>query len=87
MSFSVRSRMSGIPKRRMARRSMPRPHAMTGCVQPSGSVTSGRKIEEENYWGDEYPALEWSLPNPPPAHTFEILPTREEWDKQQPAHH
>ena len=51
------------------------------------TLTSGRKIEEENYWGDEYPSLEWSLPNPPPAHTFEILPTQEEWDKQQPAHH
>lgn len=51
------------------------------------TVTSGRKIEEENYWDDQYPTLEWTLPNPPPAHTFEILPTQEEWDKQQPAHH
>ncbi|MEM7055964.1 MAG: cytochrome c oxidase subunit I [Pseudomonadota bacterium] len=51
------------------------------------TVTRGRLVEEENYWDDKYPALEWSLPNPPPAHTFEILPTQDEWDKQQPAHH
>ena len=51
------------------------------------TLTAGQKVENPNYWGDQYPALEWSLPNPPPAHTFETLPTREEWDKQQPAHH
>ena len=51
------------------------------------TIRAGKKVEEENYWDDQYPALEWSLPNPPPAHTFEILPTREEWDKQQPSHH
>ena len=51
------------------------------------TVTRGQKVTEENYWGDEYPALEWTLPNPPPAHTFETLPTQEVWDKQQPAHH
>ncbi|MEM7211103.1 MAG: cytochrome c oxidase subunit 1 [Pseudomonadota bacterium] len=51
------------------------------------TVFAGRKITEENYWDDKYPALEWSLPNPPPAHTFEILPTQAEWDKQQPSHH
>ena len=26
--------------------------------------------------------LEWTLPSPPPEHTFEILPKQEEWDKQ-----
>ena len=51
------------------------------------TVFAGRKVTEENYWDDKYPALEWSLPNPPPAHTFEILPTPAEWDKQQPSHH
>ena len=34
---------------------------------------------------DEIGTLEWSLPCPPPAHTFETLPTREMWDKQ-PGH-
>ena len=51
------------------------------------TLTRGEKVTEENYWDDQYPALEWSLSNPPPAHTFEILPTEKEWDKQQPAHH
>src|SRR5512136_1988733 len=36
------SRMSSRPKRNMASRSSPRPHARTGAEQPSGSVTSGR---------------------------------------------
>ena len=51
------------------------------------TIRSGQKVENPNYWDDQYPALEWSLPNPPPAHTFETLPTAEDWDKQQPAHH
>jgi len=46
----------------------------------------GRKVENPNYWQDELGTLEWTLPNPPPAHTFETLPTREMWDKQA-AHH
>jgi cytochrome c oxidase subunit 1 len=28
--------------------------------------------------------LEWTLPNPPPEHTYEELPTPAQWDK---AHH
>ena len=49
------------------------------------TVRAGQKIEKENYWEDELGTLEWTLPNPPPAHTFETLPTREMWDKQ-PGH-
>jgi cytochrome c oxidase subunit 1 len=49
------------------------------------TLVAGRKIENPNYWEDEIGTLEWTLPNPPPAHTFETLPTREMWDKQ-PAH-
>jgi len=45
----------------------------------------GKKVEDPNYWEDELGTLEWTLPNPPPEHTFEELPTREMWDKQ-PAH-
>ncbi|MFS4439183.1 cytochrome c oxidase subunit I [Paracoccaceae bacterium GXU_MW_L88] len=43
----------------------------------------GRKVTEPNYWehGD---TLEWTLPNPPPEHTFEQLPTQDMWDK--PSH-
>ncbi|MEM9148462.1 MAG: cytochrome c oxidase subunit I [Pseudomonadota bacterium] len=49
------------------------------------TLTKGEKVTEKNYWDDQYATLEWTLPNPPPEHTFETLPTREEWDKQ-PAH-
>ncbi|GMG84382.1 cytochrome c oxidase subunit I [Paralimibaculum aggregatum] len=50
------------------------------------TVTKGEKVTEANYWNDRYATLEWTLPNPPPEHTFEQLPTKEMWDKQ-PAHH
>jgi cytochrome c oxidase subunit 1 len=49
------------------------------------TVFYGRRVTEPNYWQDKLGTLEWTLPNPPPAHTFETLPTREMWDKQ-PAH-
>jgi cytochrome c oxidase subunit 1 len=45
------------------------------------TVFAGRKIEENAYWGEHADTLEWTLPNPPPEHTFEILPTREQWDR------
>ncbi len=46
------------------------------------TIRAGKKIENGNYWGDQIGTLEWTLPNPPPTHTFETLPTREMWDKQ-----
>ena len=46
------------------------------------TLRHGKKVENPNYWEDELGTLEWTLPNPPPAHTFEKLPTREMWDKQ-----
>ncbi|SFJ58854.1 cytochrome c oxidase subunit I [Jannaschia pohangensis] len=49
------------------------------------TVFAGRKVEEEAYWGEHADTLEWTLPNPPPEHTFEQLPTRDMWDKQ-PGH-
>ncbi len=45
----------------------------------------GKRIEEKNYWNEHADTLEWTLPSPPPEHTFETLPKREEWDRQ-PAH-
>ncbi|MBF9037147.1 cytochrome c oxidase subunit I [Rhodobacterales bacterium LSUCC0246] len=45
----------------------------------------GRKLSEPAYWGEHADTLEWTLPNPPPEHTFEELPTPEMWDKQ-PSH-
>ncbi|MEL6197700.1 MAG: cytochrome c oxidase subunit I [Pseudomonadota bacterium] len=49
------------------------------------TLTKGEKVTNPNYWDDELGTLEWTLPNPPPEHTFETLPTRDEWDKQ-PSH-
>ncbi|MEM9717292.1 MAG: cbb3-type cytochrome c oxidase subunit I, partial [Pseudomonadota bacterium] len=46
------------------------------------TLIAGRKVEEPAYWGDEAETLEWTLPNPPPEHTFEQLPTPDMWDKQ-----
>ena len=34
-----------------------------------------------NPWNEWADTLEWTLPSPPPAHTFEVLPTREQWDR------
>ncbi|MEM9783110.1 MAG: cbb3-type cytochrome c oxidase subunit I, partial [Pseudomonadota bacterium] len=45
------------------------------------TLTKGEKVENPNYWEDELGTLEWTLPNPPPEHTFEQLPTRDMWDK------
>jgi cytochrome c oxidase subunit I len=43
----------------------------------------GRRVTEPQYWGPQPDAtLEWTLPNPPPAHTFETLPTQEQWDRR-----
>jgi len=49
------------------------------------TIFAGRRVEENSYWGDYAETLEWTLPNPPPEHTFEELPTPDMWDKQ-PSH-
>ncbi|MEM7544914.1 MAG: cytochrome c oxidase subunit I [Pseudomonadota bacterium] len=46
------------------------------------TLTRGEKVTEPAYWGEHAETLEWTLPNPPPAHTFETLPTQDMWDKQ-----
>ncbi|MFV0475703.1 MAG: cytochrome c oxidase subunit 1, partial [Pikeienuella sp.] len=48
------------------------------------TVTRGEKVTEKAYWGEHAETLEWTLPNPPPEHTFETLPTPDMWDK---SHH
>jgi cytochrome c oxidase subunit 1 len=41
----------------------------------------GARVTENNYWNEHADTLEWTLPSPPPEHTFEILPKQSDWDK------
>ncbi len=45
------------------------------------TLRHGARIDEKNYWNEHADTLEWTLPSPPPEHTFETLPKREDWDK------
>ncbi|NRB16059.1 MAG: cytochrome c oxidase subunit I [Rhodobacteraceae bacterium] len=49
------------------------------------ALLRGARITQNNYWNEYADTLEWTLPSPPPEHTFEILPKQEDWDKA-PAH-
>ena len=49
------------------------------------TLTKGKRVTENNPWNEYAATLEWTLPSPPPEHTFETLPKREDWDKK-PAH-
>ncbi|MBS0574512.1 MAG: cytochrome c oxidase subunit I [Proteobacteria bacterium] len=40
----------------------------------------GRRITQNNYWNEYADTLEWTLPCPPPEHTFEQLPKQSDWD-------
>ncbi|WP_299613914.1 cytochrome c oxidase subunit I [uncultured Tateyamaria sp.] len=46
------------------------------------SLRAGARVTENNPWNEYADTLEWTLPSPPPEHTFEILPKQEDWDKQ-----
>jgi cytochrome c oxidase subunit 1 len=45
------------------------------------SLLAGARDTRANPWGEYADTLEWTLPSPPPEHTFEILPKQEDWDK------
>ncbi|NCV67542.1 MAG: cytochrome c oxidase subunit I [Rhodobacteraceae bacterium] len=49
------------------------------------SLLAGKRNTAANPWNEYADTLEWTLPSPPPEHTFEILPKQEDWDKQ-PTH-
>jgi cytochrome c oxidase subunit 1 len=40
-----------------------------------------RATAPANPWNEWADTLEWTLPSPPPEHTFEILPTRDQWER------
>jgi cytochrome c oxidase subunit I len=46
------------------------------------SLLYGKKETRANYWNEHADTLEWTLPSPPPEHTFETLPRREDWDRE-----
>ena len=46
------------------------------------TLLAGRRETRPNPWGEFADTLEWTLPSPPPEHTFEQLPKQEDWDKQ-----
>jgi len=46
------------------------------------SLFRGARVTEANPWNEYADTLEWTLPSPPPEHTFEQLPKQEDWDKQ-----
>ena len=37
------------------------------------TLMAGRRVEA-NYWGEGATTLEWTLPSPPPFHSFNELP-------------
>ncbi|MGZ2257046.1 cytochrome c oxidase subunit I [Roseobacter sp. A03A-229] len=49
------------------------------------ALRKGKPATESNPWNEYADTLEWTLPSPPPEHTFEQLPKQEDWDKH-PAH-
>ncbi|MEL6523852.1 MAG: hypothetical protein AAFQ66_22945, partial [Pseudomonadota bacterium] len=44
------------------------------------AIRKGAESRVANPWTPYADTLEWTLPSPPPEHTFEILPKQEEWD-------
>jgi cytochrome c oxidase subunit 1 len=45
------------------------------------ALTKGTKHNAANPWNEYADTLEWTLPSPPPEHTFERLPKQEDWDR------
>ena len=46
------------------------------------TILAGKRVEDPAYWGKHADTLEWTHSNPPPAHTYETLPTPEAWERR-----
>jgi cytochrome c oxidase subunit 1 len=49
------------------------------------TLLSPKNATDNNPWNEYADTLEWTLPSPPPEHTFETLPKQADWDKA-PSH-
>ncbi|SLN66888.1 cytochrome c oxidase subunit I [Roseisalinus antarcticus] len=45
------------------------------------TLLAPKNATEANPWNEWADTLEWTLPSPPPEHTFETLPKQSDWDK------
>ncbi len=45
------------------------------------TLLAGKRVTQNNYWNEYADTLEWTLPSPPPEHTFETLPKPSDWDR------
>ncbi|MGX9856126.1 cytochrome c oxidase subunit I [Limimaricola variabilis] len=45
------------------------------------TLAKGKRINVANPWNEYADTLEWTLPSPPPEHTFETLPKQSDWDR------
>jgi cytochrome c oxidase subunit 1 len=46
------------------------------------TLFAGKRTNEANPWNEWADTLEWTLPSPPPEHTFETLPKPSDWDRR-----
>ncbi|KIQ70161.1 cytochrome c oxidase subunit I [Wenxinia marina] len=45
-------------------------------------LLSPKNATQPNPWNEWADTLEWTLPSPPPEHTFETLPKQSDWDRE-----
>jgi cytochrome c oxidase subunit I len=68
-------------------RSCPSHRFSSSSASSAGRCFFGRRESRPNYWNEHADTLEWTLPSPPPEHTFETLPRPEDWMPQHVGRH